>query len=297
MSLTMTTTNHRKIPSKSVSAFTLIELLVVIAIIAILAAMLLPALSKAKDKAERTLDLNNVRQILLAVHMYSTEQNDYLPYPTWGDVQNNPGLDGWAYATQIPGVGQIPSAAGITLGPFAYTGQDRWFQAGQLAPIVKTKKVFFCPRDVKESTGSKQALWRDRLCKMTSYTMTGEIINGDRVNNTDVLTRPLKMSDKRVKGSRWLIYEASEVRAYNFNDAGNNPRNANETLSQRHAGGTAATVNQNVNGGAIIGEVGGVAKFVKYATYARMAGLGNNGQPVPPNPPFGQDNDLCFYTP
>lgn len=72
------------IPNKR--AFTLIELLVVIAIIAILAAMLLPALSKAKQKAQQTACLSNFKQLGLGLRMYADDFNDRLPPggPVWG---------------------------------------------------------------------------------------------------------------------------------------------------------------------------------------------------------------------
>ncbi|MFZ2655180.1 MAG: prepilin-type N-terminal cleavage/methylation domain-containing protein [Victivallales bacterium] len=60
-------------------AFTLIELLVVIAIIAILAAMLLPALSAAKAKGKQILCIGNMKQVGLAFHSYADENNDYIP--------------------------------------------------------------------------------------------------------------------------------------------------------------------------------------------------------------------------
>jgi len=71
--------------------FTLIELLVVVAIIAILAAILLPALNKAREKARQSVCMNNLKQIGLAIHMYSTDYDGYILklYPRIDPVSNN----------------------------------------------------------------------------------------------------------------------------------------------------------------------------------------------------------------
>ena len=127
------------------NGFTLIELLVVIAIIAILAAMLLPALANAKEKGKRAKCTSNLRQIGIGLQLYAEENRDYLPQ--WSPADPSKGQALWDLAWSM--------AAGLA--------------GGSTNSMNRMRQVCYCPGGF--TTVQDTAFWWDYMSghRVTSY--------------------------------------------------------------------------------------------------------------------------------
>jgi prepilin-type N-terminal cleavage/methylation domain-containing protein/prepilin-type processing-associated H-X9-DG protein len=206
--------------------FTLIELLVVIAIIAILAAMLLPALSRAKMKAQGVYCLNNTKQLMVANHMYQVDSQDRFPMAFHGGYNpgpndpNKPWVSGWldwSVATDNTNLIKILDPQYAAMAPY----------------FGKVKNVYKCPADTFASPPQRARGWETRVRSMSGNIYVGKgngWANGPGYtaggpNNLVIYQGADKVSDLHIPGpSRTWVY--MDEHPDSINDAGAFPPNS-----------------------------------------------------------------------
>jgi prepilin-type N-terminal cleavage/methylation domain-containing protein len=239
------TDRHCTRPART--AFTLIELLVVIAIIAILAGMLLPALSKAKEKAVITIDRNNNKQILQAKVMFTTDENDYMPSPGWGTA-----LKSWLHGPNFP--------SGSTL-----SNQLASVKLGALWPYMSNAKIFICPAD-RTNTTRLRTLFAGRNIQVSSYVWNGAVCGYGALQ--DGVRNPPVYKVTSFNPMDVLMWETDEQDSFFFNDVSSFPH---EGISQRHGGGTSKSTTLDVKGGAPVGYFDTHTDYITFKKWYQLA--------------------------